>query len=105
MAMERIPGSFRHTSQARGFELYVDPVSHSERRVRRILASIQQDIDEGCTALVRQILNQPRELYRLELERPDLSYQRTTILDRDTLTTLLEQTSEEALREQFKFRE
>ncbi len=105
MAMERIPGSFRHTNQARGFELYVDPISHSERRVRRILASIQQDIDEGCTALVRQILYQPRELYRLELERPDLSYQRTTILDRDTLTTLLEQTSEEALREQFKFRE
>ncbi len=104
MAMERIPGSFRHANQERAFELYADPVSHQERRVRRILASIQQDIDEGCTALVRQILCQPRELYRLELERPDLSYQRITILDRDSLTALLEQTSEEALRERFRFR-
>ncbi len=105
MAIERIPGSFRHANQTRTFELYVDPISHRERRVRRILASIQRDLDEGCTALVRQILYQPRELYRLELERPDLSYQRITILDRDALTTLLEQTSEEALREQFKFRD
>jgi len=103
--MARIPGSFRHASHERTFELYVDPIGRSERRVGRILASIQQDIAEGCTALVRQILCQPRELYRLELERPDLAYQRITILDRDTLTTLLEQTSEETLRERFTFRE
>ena len=105
MPMGRIPGSFRHAHQARGLELFVDPVDPMGRRVGRILASIQQDLDEGCTALVRQILRGPRELYRLEIERPDMAYQRTTILDRDTLTALLEQTSEESLRERFTFRE
>ncbi len=104
MAMARTPGSFRLAHRARTLELYADPLGHRHRRVRRILASIQQDIDEGCTAFVRQILCEPRELYRLELERPELAYQRITILDRDTLTTLLEQTSEEALRERFRFR-
>jgi hypothetical protein len=44
------------------------------------------------------------ELYRIELELPDLAYQRTTILDRKTLTTLLESTPEEAIRERFTFR-
>ena len=102
--MARAPGSFRHISQPRTFDLYEDPLGLSQRRVSSILASIQEDIGEGCTASVRQILQGPRELFRLELERPDLAYQRTTILDRDTLTTLLEQTPEEALRKRFRFR-
>ena len=103
MALGRIPGSFRHASHARSFELYVDPLGPQARRAGRILASIQQDIDEGGRASVRQILRGPREFYRLELERPDMAYLRTTILDRDTLDTLLEQTPEETLRERFHF--
>ena len=57
----------------------------AERRVRRILASIQRDVDEGGTARVRQILRNPQELYRIEVERPDMSYLRTTVLGRDAL--------------------
>ncbi len=105
MANGRIPGSFRLAHQQRSYELYVDPWDGvAERRLRRILASIQQDIDEGGTASVRQILKSPRELYRIELERPDMAYQRTTILDRDALTTLLEETPEATIRASFHFR-
>ncbi len=104
MATERIPGSFRLAYQARPVEPLDTPLALSSHRVERILASIQQDIGEGATARVRQILRGPRELYRIEVERPDLAYQRTTILDRDTLDTLLEQTSQEVLRERFHFR-
>lgn len=95
----RLPGSFKIANQRRAFELYGDPWSLGERRVRGILESIQRDLDEGGTARVRQILNGPRELYRIELERPDMSYQRTTILDRETLTRLLEETPEGVLRQ------
>ena len=104
MPTGRIPGSFRLSHRAQGFDPYPDPLDFPGPRIGRILASIQQDIDEGGRASVRQILRGPRELYRLELERPDLAYQRTTILDRDTLDILLEQTSEETLRERFHFR-
>ncbi len=103
MTRARIQGSFRIGSQGRTYELYADPRSRQAHRVRRILASIQDDLDQGGTAYVRQILRGPVELYRLELELPDLAYQRITILDRDTLTVLLEQTSEQSLRERFTF--
>ena len=39
---------------------------------------------------MRQILSEPVEVFRLELERPDLAYQRVTLLDRDCLEELLE---------------
>ena len=39
---------------------------------------------------VRRILSEPVEVFRLELERPELSYQRVTLLDRDCLEELLE---------------
>ncbi len=109
MSSGRIPGSFRIASQRiasqRRFELYADPwLIGSERRIGRILASIERDIDEGGVCRVRQILKNPRELYRLELERPDMSYERTTILDRETLTALLEQLPEAMVRDSFFFR-
>ena len=93
MSATRAPGSYRITNQRRALA-FLDPISARERRVERILASIQQDIDEGATACVRQILRGPRELYRIELELPEMSYQRTTILDRDALQTLLSRTGE-----------
>ncbi len=100
----RVPGSFRIGSRRRTLELQLDPISRRQRRVRGIIDSIQQDLDSGGTARVRQILVGPRELYRLELELPDMAYQRTTILDRDTLTNLLETMPEHSLRDQFIFR-
>jgi hypothetical protein len=75
-----------------------------ERRLRRILSSIQRDVDEGGTARVRQITGGPRELYRVEVERPDMSYLRTTVMEADALALLLEETPEELLRERFIFR-
>ena len=85
----------------RTFEL--DPERLRARRVRAIIGSIQRDLEEGGRACVRQITNGP-ELFRLELERPDWRYQRTTILDRDTLTTLLEATPVEVVRSSMRFR-
>ncbi len=80
------------------------PESWHERRLRRILSSIQRDVDEGGTALVRQILSGPRELYRVEVERPDMAYLRTTVMGADALAMLIEQTPEELLRDRFIFR-
>ncbi len=84
-------------------QVYPDPIRRRERRISSIIASIQRDVEEGGRARVRQIVRGPMELYRLELERPDMSYQRTTILDRETLTALLEQTPEETVRQSFVF--
>lgn len=67
--------------------------AHSEHRVRRIVDSLREEIlgGEGEPMLrVRQIFSTPREIYRLEIERPELGYQRTTLLDRDALESLLE---------------
>ena len=80
------------------------PESWHERRLRRILTSIARDVDEGGTARVRQILGGPRELYRVEVERPDMAYLRTTVMGADALAMLIEQTPEELLRARFIFR-
>ncbi len=87
----------------RAFDLDLDEIDKRERRIRRIITSIQRDVDEGGRAHVRQILRGPVELYRIELERPEMSYQRTTIVDRATLELLLEETPEETLRSGFRF--
>ncbi len=100
----RFPGSFRVASQRRAFDVYGDPDIRRARRIRRILASIQDDLEQGGTVYVRQILRGTMELYRLELELPELAYQRITILDRETLTELLSQTREQDLRDRFTFR-
>jgi len=85
--------------------LYVDPDdTWGGRRARRILASIQKDIVSGGTARVRQILSSPEEIYRIEVEVPDMSYVRTTLMGREALTTLLEETPEDLLRDRFVFR-
>jgi hypothetical protein len=44
----------------------------------------------GKNLRIRRVFQTPREIYRLELERPELGYQRTTLLDRDALEELLE---------------
>ena len=85
----------------RAFE--VDPEALRAQRVRAIIRSIQRDLDEGGRAYVRQIMN-GSELFRLELERPDWRYIRTTILDRETLRSLFEATPEETVRASMRFR-
>ena len=101
----RIPGSFKLANQRRAYHTYDDHWSlvGGGARVRKIIASIQSDIGEGGTCRVRQILKNPRELYRLELERPDMAYERTTILDAEALTELLEALPEHQVRASFLF--
>ena len=95
------PGNFRWIRGVRSWQL--DPERLRLQRIRSIIKSIQRDLDEGGRAYVRQIMKGP-ELFRIELERPDWSYNRTTILDRETLTSLLEATPEQTVRSCMTFR-
>ncbi len=100
----RTPGSFKLSNQRGALDLHANPWDIGERRIARILVSIQSDLSEGGTCRVRQILTNPRELYRLEIERPDMAYERVTILDSDALEQLLEQLPEDTVRQSFYFR-
>ena len=97
-----------HDSGRREHEatLFSDPASclAGGRRARRILSSIQRDVDEGGTARVRQIASGSMEIFRIEVERPDMAYVRTTLMGREALAALLEETPEDVLRERFVFR-
>jgi hypothetical protein len=103
MTTGRLAGSYRIANQRRELA-FLDPARARARRVERILASIRQDIDNGGTASVRQIMRSPRELYRIELELPEMAYQRITILDRDALQSLLAGDEAPALRTRITFR-
>lgn len=86
-------GTYKITNRGRGTDALLDPLSRSEIRSQRILQSLRKEILEGgdgrCLR-IRQIFRTPREIYRLELELPELGYMRTTLLDRDALDELLE---------------
>ena len=74
-------------------DAYLDPILRGDRRVRRILESLRNEIVEGGggrNLRIRRVFQTPREIYRLEFELPELGYQRTTLLDRDALEELLE---------------
>jgi hypothetical protein len=86
-------GTFKIANTSSAFDAYLDPLTRSDMRARRILESIRSEIVEGGAGQslrIRQIFRSPREIYRLELELPELGYQRTTLLDRDALEELLE---------------
>ena len=86
-------GTFKLANRNRVFDAYVDPFARGYRRTQRILHSLRNEILEGGggeNLRIRQVLRTPREIYRLELELPELGYQRTTLLDRDALEELLE---------------
>jgi hypothetical protein len=71
-------------------EEVVDPSLRSARRIQRILDSLRADLaGEGRIARARRIFERPREVFRLEIENPELGYQRTTLLDREALEELL----------------
>ena len=77
-------------------------VTASEGRVRRIVDSLREEIvggEDEPLLRVRRVFSTPREIFRLEIERPALGYQRTTLLDRDALETLLE---EDEVRDAFE---
>ncbi len=66
------------------------PSARSARRVRRIVESLRDEIVLGGEVRIRRVLQDPREIFRLELEMPSLGYQRITLLDREALESLLE---------------
>jgi hypothetical protein len=70
----------------------LDPILGGHERLQRILESLRDEIIEGGggNIRVRQVFREPREIYRLEIELPELGYQRTTLLEREALEELLE---------------
>jgi len=86
----RPPGSYKIASRQRSYEDFAEPELRSERRARKLIDSLRTQIVEGEHGLrIRRVFTTPREVFRLELELPELGYQRTTLLDRDTLEELL----------------
>jgi hypothetical protein len=86
-------GTYKIANRGGALDAFLDPLLNSERRVQRILESLRSEIVEagnGRSLRIRQVFRTPREIYRLELELPELGYQRTTLLDRDALEELLE---------------
>ena len=67
-------------------------VAMAERRTQRIVDSISEELrgSERSTLRIRRVFAAPREIFRVELERPDLGYQRTTLLGREAVEALLE---------------
>ncbi len=92
-------GAYKIANRNRAFDAFVDPMPTSDYRMQRILESLRSEILEGGggeNLRIRMVIRNPREIYRLELELPELGYQRTTLLDRDALEELL---SADAVRE------
>ncbi len=70
----------------------MDPLSLSGDRSNRIVNSLRSQIlemDVDQSLRIRQIFENPREIYRVEIDRPEQGYLRTTLLDRDALEDLL----------------
>ena len=68
-------------------------IATAERRTQRIIDSISDEIRDGgeqSALRIRRVFREPREIFRVEVERPDLGYQRTTLLGREALEALLE---------------
>ncbi len=86
-------GNYKIVNRGRDLDALLDPITRSEQRAERILASLRNEILEGGggrTLRIRQVFHTPREIFRLELQLPELGYHRTTLLDRDALEELLE---------------
>ncbi len=83
------PGSFR-IRRPTGPSDSSDPLAFADRRCQKLVDSLCVEILEGENLRIRQIFEQPRAVYRIELDRPEMSYQRMTLLDEDTLEELLE---------------
>jgi len=84
-------GMFKIANRPRSVDAILDPASRRERRVERIVESLRSEIIEGNGGVrIRRIFENPREIFRLELELPELGYQRTTLLGREALDALLE---------------
>lgn len=84
------PGTYKLTHRRRANDaLGFDPFGREGRIVDSLRAQILAGGPGQCLRL-RQVFSTPREVFRLEIEEPEFHYQRTTLLDRDSLEDLLE---------------
>jgi hypothetical protein len=91
-ALMKPRGAFKISNQGSALDGLLDPIARSDERARRVVESLRNQIAEGGaqSLRIRQVFQSPREIYRLELELPDLGCQRTTLLDREAVEELLE---------------
>jgi len=86
----RPPGSYKIAGRNRAFDAMLIPELRSAERARRILDSLRNQILQDSDGLrIRRIFTSPREVFRLEIDVPEMGYQRTTLLDREALDELL----------------
>ena len=95
----RPPGSFKLTGFHEGrrgntnpSDSPLDPGALGMGREMRIVESLRHQImqgGDGQLLRIRRVFDGPREIYRIEIEVPELCYQRTTLLDGDALEELL----------------
>jgi hypothetical protein len=87
------PGTFKLLGRARREPLNaMDPLALCDDRSDRIVDSLRSQIlesDVEQSLRIRQVFENPRAIYRVEIDRPDQGYLRTTLLDRDALEELL----------------
>jgi hypothetical protein len=87
------PGTFKLLGRARREPRdAMDPTFLTADRCDRIVDSLRAQILEGDSdqsLRIRQIFQDPKEIYRVEIDRPEQNYLRTTLLDRDALDELL----------------
>ncbi len=89
----RPPGTFKLLGRSRRrIPDAMDPTALCDDRSDRIVDSLRTQIlepDVDQSLRIRQIFDNPREIYRVEIDRPEQGYLRTTLLDRDALEDLL----------------
>jgi hypothetical protein len=88
------PGSYKLAGRPRPEFSMLDPLSVGLGRGQKIIESLRSEIVDGLAGppqhlTIRRVFRTPREIYRVELEVPEMSYSRTTLLDRDSLEDLL----------------
>lgn len=89
----RPPGTFKLHGRARraAFGEFGPDAAYASR-CDRIVDSLRNQIlesNEDQSLRIRQVFEVPKEIYQIEIERPEQGYQRTTLLDRDALEDLL----------------
>ena len=87
-------GTYKLIGQARAAgQNGPDPLMGTAMRTQRIVDSLRYEIansEHQHELRIRQVFTNPREIFRIELEVPEMNYQRTTLLDREALEELLE---------------
>jgi len=86
------PGTYKLLGRQRADDLRLEPMRLAGR-AQRIIDSLRHQItssEEKQSLRIRQIFTDPVAIYRLEIEVPELNYQRITLLDGDALEELLD---------------